>query len=107
MKRSPMPPRKTWMPRISVKRRANLAQRNRVRQDVHVRDDYRCQARDLVPHVECRGILDVHEVRRRSQDPGAWLNEDLCLTVCRTHHQWAHDHPADAYEVGLLLRGTV
>lgn len=47
------------------------------------RDSYRCQLRGNGP---CWGPLDVHEVVRRSQHPGSHLIEELCITLCRRHH---------------------
>jgi len=63
-----------------------------------------CVAAALVPGVECWGPLDGHEIRRRSQDPDAWLNLDLIRTVCRAHHDHLHRHPAQAEALGLLVR---
>jgi hypothetical protein len=51
----------------------------------------------------CYGPLDVHEPARRSQgaDP---TDPDQCVLLCRQHHSWVHAHPAQSYELGLLIR---
>ena len=49
----------------------------------------------------CWGTLDVHEPAKRSQgaDP---LDPAQCVTLCRGHHGWVHDHPREAKAMGLL-----
>ncbi len=46
------------------------------------------------------GGLDVHEPGHRSQgaDP---TDPEQCVTLCRGHHSWVHDHPKEAKEMGL------
>lgn len=96
MKRSRLNP-------ISKKRRGLLAERKVVREFVLARDNG-CVGRPLVSWVDCAGPIDVHEVVRRSQDSTAWLNPDLCISICRAHHDWTHDNPGVAYQIGLLRR---
>ena len=107
MKRSPLKPgtppeRRTRLRQRSRKRQRQMRLRRRVVAEALLRDGG-CVAAALVPEVECWGPLDGHEIRRRSQDPDAWLNLDLIRTVCRAHHSWLHDHPAVAVELGLLV----
>lgn len=70
------------------------------------RDGYSCVARHLAPLVACGGPLDGHEplTRGRGGDP---LDVDNILTVCRSHHDHLHAHPAWAESVGLLKRQEV
>lgn len=85
---------------LSDKRRAELAIRKRVREEVLVRDAYKCVAKHLVPEVECAGPLDVDEITPRGRG-GDWLDPDNCQTLCRLHHDWKHLHPAEATTLGL------
>jgi 5-methylcytosine-specific restriction endonuclease McrA len=67
--------------------------------------DWGCRAERLVPSVRCWGRLDPHHVHRRSQG-GQDTVENLIL-LCRAHHSWVHEHPADSAALGLLrLRGA-
>lgn len=49
-------------------------------------------------------VADVHELRSRGRN-GSILDADNCVAVCRPCHDWAHDHPALAKEIGLLVAG--
>lgn len=84
----------------SEKRRAQRGQREAVRRAALARDRG-CVARPLVKEVWCWGPLDAHELltRARGGDP---LDLDNVRMLCRAHHDWCHDHPADAEERGLL-----
>ena len=64
--------------------------------------DRDCVARSRVPHVVCGGRLDPHHVLPRGRG-GKDEVENLVL-LCRLHHSWVHEHPADAYALGLLAR---
>ena len=88
---------------ISKKRRSQLAERKQVREFVLARDNG-CVGAQLVTWVSCAGPIDVHEVVRRSQDSTAWLNPDLCVSICRSHHDYCHANPGVAYQIGLLRR---
>ena len=94
--------KRTPLRRISRKRARQLAERAHVRQTVLERDVC-CRGLAVLPEIICSGPLDVHEIVRRSQDSSAWLNPDLCLLICRAHHRWLHDNPADAVRLGWLL----
>lgn len=53
----------------------------------------------------CTGrAVHRHHVRRRSQGGtnDATNTRDLCMPC----HEWIHAHPAKAYDLGLLARGT-
>lgn len=65
------------------------------------RDGWRCQAEDVVLSVACDGGLEGHEplMRSRGGDP---LDEDQIVTTCAAHHRWAHAHPKEAGQLGLL-----
>lgn len=66
------------------------------------RDSYRCQLRGYAG--DCYGPLDVHEVVRRSQHPGAHLDETLCITLCRRHHELDEDRVL-AETIGIRVPG--
>jgi hypothetical protein len=107
LKRSPMPPRKTplrsraRLKPMSVKRRRDLVKRKAVREFVLGRDGG-CVARDKLPQIACSGVLDVHELVRRSQWRAGWLVADNAIVLCRAHHDWCHAHPLEARNLGLL-----
>lgn len=51
--------------------------------------------------VPCFGPVDKHEIvtRARGGDP---LDPANVVLVCRSIHDWAHDHPTEATRLGLL-----
>ena len=60
-----------------------------------------CEAK-IYPDCDGRAVHTHHRLLRSqggSDDP-----ENL-LDVCAPCHQWIHDHPAEAYLRGLLIRG--
>jgi hypothetical protein len=89
---------------MSVKRRRLLRQRAVVVRAVMERDGG-CIAAPILG-TPCWGPLDPHEPDQRSHDKNAWLNAEQVVAICRGHHDWAHNHPAAAYELGLLRRGA-
>ena len=70
-----------------------------IRADVLARD-ITCRAVDLIPSVRCVGPLDPHHIRRRGQ--GGPDSLDNLVSLCRAHHDWTHQNPASAREIGLL-----
>lgn len=59
---------------------------------------------DYVPFeypYNCRPPLDCHEIIPRSVWPNGELEPTNCTMLCRTHHEFVTDHPADAYALGL------
>lgn len=78
-----------------------------------LRADGQCEVFVQVSHLwtRCPGWgQEVHHTLPRSRG-GLILDEYresyALLVCCRKHHLWAHQHPADAYEVGLLIDGYV
>jgi len=71
--------------------------------DLVLARDQGCRGAALVPHVACFGGLDVHELLTRARG-GSITDPDNCVALCRGHHNWVHDHPADATAVGLLRK---
>lgn len=65
----------------------------------------RCVARRIVPEVRCwaSGPLHVHEVVDRSVRPGVHLDADFGVALCQAHHDWIHEDPSRAREVGLTF----
>lgn len=64
------------------------------------RAGYRCEAHPILG--PCDGPLHAHHILRRSQG-GTHTLENLAL-LCRYHHAWVHEHPAEAEVLGLLRR---
>lgn len=104
MKRSGPLQRRTPLNRVSkTKRTARPGVPKDVLEAV-VRRDGGCVARALIPSVFCWGRLDPHHLVRRSQGgPDTATN---LKTLCRAHHSYVHDHPAEAYDLDLLRRPT-
>ena len=104
MKRSGPLRRNKPLAKMSKKRRSEYAQRMNLRRDVFEKADYRCEAAAIVPQVVCFGGLDAHEITPRATHPGAHLDPTVVIAICRGHHTWTHQNPADAYAYGLLVR---
>lgn len=84
----------------SKKRIKQFSERKEVRRIVLTRDMLQCRAKFLVSSIECHGPLDVDEIIPRGRG-GDWLDIDNCQVLCRAHHTWKHDHPAEAERLGL------
>ena len=85
----------------SKKREQEAAARRVVVLAALARDRRSCRAVSVVFEVSCRGPLDVHEIIPRSAWPGGYLVLDNTVTLCRTHHDWVGEHPAEAHGYGL------
>lgn len=94
------------LPAKSKKRVAEDPERARVRQVVLDRDQG-CMGRGILPgrcwHPRDEP-LDVHEVESRGTHPGSHLDPEVCLALCRGHHQWVTTHPAEAEALGYRRR---
>lgn len=105
LKRSFAPLKRTPLARVSKKRHSLSAARRACVEIVLARDGG-CVVRPRVSDIifydmgTCWGPLDVHEPGHRSQgaDP---TDPEQCITLCRGHHSWAHDHPKQAKEIGI------
>lgn len=84
----------------SNKTKNNASKRTEVRRIVHQRDMGLCQAKFLVASITCSGPLDIDEVIPRGRG-GNYLDPDNCQVLCRAHHRWKHDNPAEAERLGL------
>lgn len=104
MKRSRLSP-------MSKKRRASLAERERVRLEVFQRDGgcvmfwhvglpVREESKSPVP--ECGGPMTPHH-KRKASACGPYIPENL-VTLCAVHNGWVEDEPDDAYALGLTIR---
>lgn len=69
---------------------------------VRERDDYVCQVTGR--RDEQRNV--AHHVAPRSRRPDLRLDVDNGITVTPEAHQWIHDHPIEATEVGWLSSET-
>jgi hypothetical protein len=84
----------------SKKTKKNAAERTEVRRIVMQRDMGLCRARFLVGSITCSGPLDIDEVIPRGRG-GNYLDPTNCQVLCRAHHRWKHDNPAEAERLGL------
>ena len=105
LKRGKPPQRKTRINPVS-KKRAKLNQARRKFVEGFLAANPRCQAGTLITPIDhrhrCgRWSVDVHEVVTRARG-GSILDPHNCRAICRLCHDWIHDNPADATEVGLL-----
>lgn len=106
MKRTPLR-RRTPLRQVSKKRAAEREDRDRVREAALRRAGYRCEAKELVPEVECDGMwweLEVDEIAGRGVRPGAHLELEDTQALCPAHHRWKTTHPDPARERGLTLK---
>lgn len=92
--------KKTKINQVSDKRKNLNSERTEVRRIVLTRDMLQCQAKLLVQSIQCHGPLDVDEIIPRGRG-GDWLDSANCQVLCRAHHTWKHDHPAEAERLGL------
>jgi hypothetical protein len=81
-----------------TKNKAN--ERAEVRRIVMQRDMGLCRAKFLVGSITCSGPLDIDEVIPRGRG-GNYLDPHNCQVLCRAHHRWKHDNPAEAERLGL------
>ena len=87
-------------PGVSKRHRAYLAEYKQARDEVKNRANLRCEIRvwDI-----CEGrVHQIHHKLRRSQ--GGTNDLDNLLAACNSCHQYAHDHPVEAYAKGWLIR---
>lgn len=101
---TPPKSKRRGLPFESKKRRQERDFRNEVIRLTHKRSGGRCEARELVPEVECGGRLDCDERVGRGVYPGAHLDIDVTMSCCRRHHDWIGANPKKANERGLHLK---
>lgn len=92
--------KRTRLKPFSNKTISEFDERKVVREKVLARDTYTCQAKWVVKWIECSGPLDVDEIIPRGRG-GDYLDIDNCQTLCRLHHRWKHDNPAEAERLGF------
>lgn len=105
LQRGEPPERRTRLRPVSKKREAL----NRARRDFvagFLAAHPRCQAGGLILPVDHRhrcGVhsVDVHEVLTRARG-GSVLDPGNCRAICRACHDWIHENPASATDLGLL-----
>lgn len=85
---------------ISEKTKNEMPERKEVRRIVLARDMGLCRAKFLVVSTQCSGPLDIDEVIPRGRG-GNYLDPTNCQVLCRAHHRWKHDNPAEAERLGL------
>jgi len=84
----------------SNKTKNNYPKRAEVRRIVMQRDMGLCRAKFLIGSIMCSGPLDIDEVIPRGRG-GNYLDPENCQVLCRAHHRWKHDNPAEAERLGL------
>lgn len=88
---------------ISDKRRAAIAELAESREAVIRRAYGRCEANTpACPRREHAGV-HCHHVKQRSA--GGDHTPANLLLVCSAAHSYIHDHPAESFERGWLVRG--
>lgn len=105
LKRSTTSLKRTPLAKVSKKRQSLSEARRRCVETVLARDGgcvMRARVSDIIFYNmhACWGPVDVHEPGHRSQgaDP---TDPDQCVALCRSHHDWAHNHPREAKEIGI------
>ncbi len=88
---------------FSKKTKSQMKDRELVRIEVLLRDHMQCKAKQMVESIECWGPLDVDEIIPRGRG-GSHLDASNCQVLCRAHHTWKHDNPAEAERLGLTRR---
>lgn len=73
-----------------------------VKAQARVRAGNRCEGH-CVKGCTVRIQTFHHRLRRTQGGPGTL---DNCLALCRVCHSHIHDHPAESYLRGWLIRGT-
>lgn len=99
MKRTPLR-RRTPMRRTRSKRRHPAGSQipAEVRAAVEARSGGLCEWPSCPNHA-----TDLHHLRMRSQ--GGKHTETNLVHICAPHHRHIHDHPAQSYESGWLIKG--
>lgn len=97
-------PPKRHQPIIKVRRgtaRSTSDFSDEVRQDLIARSNGWCEV--AVPGCAGRGTQAHHRLRRAQGGKGTLKNG---LWVCRACHSFIHDHPAESFERGWLIRSS-
>jgi hypothetical protein len=92
--------KRTRIKPVSEKRLAERDVRAAVRETTLRRAGFRCQAPGEFG-LRCSGPLDCHETYTRGTTPGSHLDDTITIALCRTHHSYVTDHPAEAHAAGL------
>ncbi len=75
------------------------------RRIVHYRAGERCEAVDLLPDIDCWGILEVNHIKRRPHcTPAERVDPNNGNLLCAAHHQWVSLHSDLARELGLYRK---
>lgn len=87
---------------VSAKRKATFRARAECRKVVLARCGEVCEACPKIgPDGPQRVAVQVHEIVPRSAG-GSITDPTNCLGVCERCHQWIHEHPVEARQLGLL-----
>ena len=91
-------PTVTSIPRVSKKRAKEELQYTKIRYEYLNKNKF-CQAK--LPGCTVSST-DVHHVRGGEERSETFLDADTYMSVCRTCHNYIHEHPAEAREMGYL-----
>lgn len=81
---------------VSTKRAAENRQRAKVVKQL-------VEADPICAFPSCTAFAsDPHEIVPRSRG-GSIVDPEIIRLLCRPHHNWAHEHPIQATELGLLV----
>lgn len=105
MKRTPLKRRKP-LRKMSEKIRARQIHAASPRTAAHDRDGWKCQGPARGLPGECWPHSHVVHAHHINQDRNDNRVENF-ISLCPRCHSWVHDHPARAYELGLLERRNV
>lgn len=106
MNRTPMPPRRTGLRRLTALRPVSTRRRRQARVQAVVkaaaleRDGYRCVLAGVDDAGACWGPLDAHHLVKQSAGGDDSLDNEV--TLCRHHNGWVEDHPKAARRLGLV-----
>jgi len=90
---------KQSLPQYSKKRSSERSARQEVVLLALERAHHKCEARHVTV-AECRGPLDVDEIIARSAWAKGYLELGNVQVLCRMHHDWKHDNPLTAKDLG-------
>lgn len=82
---------------VSTKRKADMKERNEVRDAVLARANGRCEYRSIIPEVRCGSLpertgLECDEIHGGALRAEEWLDPDRIIATCAVHHDWKTLH---------------
>lgn len=94
---------KAWKKRSNQKKYRAEKQETEWKRQVRLRDKYKCQ----FPGCKYKdAYIHCHHIAPRSQRRDLIYVVSNGVCVCADHHDWIHQHPIQAVELGLLSKET-